>query len=241
MRLPRMPQATSRRRRNGSTASQPALAEASCKNVTGSEEREWESSWQGPGRCFPRNQQTGNRPGNRPGDRPGDRATGQRTCLQQGRRRQPPARSSARGFHCVRAKEKGCIGDAALYMSSSEGGNPMPTTRIIARSPHATRIPICRTAPALAGACTWQAAGLTAASALKIQALRTYYLNELDQRSTCCAAGTSAPSFMGTYSSRRHAAKATAATTTDITIMLLTFMVFSPTVFGNRTYPGSGV
>ena len=55
----------------------------------------------------------------------------------------------------MRAKEKGCIGDAALYMSSSEGGNPMPTTRIIARSPHATRIPICRTAPALAGACTW--------------------------------------------------------------------------------------
>jgi len=37
-----------------------------------------------------------------------------------------------------------------------------------------------------------------------------------------------APSFRGRYSSRRHAPRATAATTAASTIMLFTFMVFSP-------------
>jgi hypothetical protein len=47
---------------------------------------------------------------------------------------------------------------------------------------------------------------------------------------TFSATGMSAPapSFRGRYSSRRHAPRATAATTAASTIMLFTFMVFSP-------------
>src|SRR5581483_1697517 len=58
------------------------------------------------------------------------------------------------------------------------------------------------------------------------------------QRTAFSATGRSAPapSFMGLYSSRRHAPRATAATTTASTTMLFTFIVFSPTDFGNRTY-----
>src|SRR5262249_25290106 len=41
-----------------------------------------------------------------------------------------------------------------------------------------------------------------------------------------------APSFRGRYSSRRHAPRATAATTAASTIMLFTFMVFSPSSAG---------
>src|SRR5581483_6879001 len=58
------------------------------------------------------------------------------------------------------------------------------------------------------------------------------------QRTAFSATGRSvpAPSFMGLYSSRRHAPRATAATTAASTTMLFTFIVFSPTDFGNRIY-----